>query len=411
MPGLTHLYIGEEAVAVGVCSALRTRRLDHLDPSRSRALPREGRRRRPDVRGAARQGGRLLPRQGRLDAHRRPRERQPRRERDRRRLRRNRNRRRVLREAARHEPGRGVLLRRGRARPGARLRGDEHGVALVAPGGLRLREQPVQRVHALSRGDGGRASSRDRARSGSRRARSTARTCARSTRGRRARRARPRRVVARAFLARNTYRYHGHHVGDVDRAYYRSKAEEDLWRSERDPLALFGAWLRARTASRPQDDLQRIEDGARAEIEAGLEFALDAPFPDSSQVTRMSMPSVEAPAGMRDADVRAGDQRGARRGAAPRRDRVRHRRGRRRGRHAVQGARRASSRSSGPSRVVDSPISEAGDHRPRRRRRDDRACARSSTSCSATSSRSSWTSSRTRRRRRTTCRAASSRCR
>ena len=24
----------------------------------------------------------------------------------------------------------------------------------------------------------------------------------------------------------NTYRYHGHHVGDVDRAYYRSKAEE-----------------------------------------------------------------------------------------------------------------------------------------------------------------------------------------
>src|SRR5436190_7307451 len=32
-----------------------------------------------------------------------------------------------------------------------------------------------------------------------------------------------------AFLLCNTYRYHGHHVGDVDRAYYRTKEEEDLW--------------------------------------------------------------------------------------------------------------------------------------------------------------------------------------
>src|SRR5947209_10444358 len=37
------------------------------------------------------------------------------------------------------------------------------------------------------------------------------------------------------FLLANTYRYHGHHVGDVDRAYYRSKDEEALWRDERDP--------------------------------------------------------------------------------------------------------------------------------------------------------------------------------
>src|SRR6266404_2000918 len=40
------------------------------------------------------------------------------------------------------------------------------------------------------------------------------------------------------FLLCNTYRYHGHHVGDVDRGYYRSKDEEDLWRRERDPLSL-----------------------------------------------------------------------------------------------------------------------------------------------------------------------------
>jgi pyruvate dehydrogenase E1 component alpha subunit len=87
-----------------------------------------------------------------------------------------------------------------------------------------------------------------------------------------------------AFLLCNTYRYHGHHVGDVDRAYYRAKEEEDLWRSERDPLALHGKWLEEQGFASP-DDLKRIEDEARAEIDTGLAFALDAPFPDPSEVT------------------------------------------------------------------------------------------------------------------------------
>jgi TPP-dependent pyruvate/acetoin dehydrogenase alpha subunit len=87
-----------------------------------------------------------------------------------------------------------------------------------------------------------------------------------------------------AFLLANTYRYHGHHVGDVDRAYYRSKEEEELWRGERDPLALHGRWLEAQKLA-AGEDLKRIEDEARAEIEQGVAFALDAPFPDPSQVT------------------------------------------------------------------------------------------------------------------------------
>ena len=87
-----------------------------------------------------------------------------------------------------------------------------------------------------------------------------------------------------AFLLANTYRYHGHHVGDVDRAYYRSKDEEALWRDERDPLAIFGRWLEEQKHATP-DDLVRITDESRAEIEAGVQFALDAPFPDPSQVT------------------------------------------------------------------------------------------------------------------------------
>jgi pyruvate dehydrogenase E1 component alpha subunit len=87
-----------------------------------------------------------------------------------------------------------------------------------------------------------------------------------------------------AFLLANTYRYHGHHVGDVDRTYYRTKDEEELWRSERDPLAILGRWLEERKLA-TADDLVRIADDARAEVEAGVRFALDAPYPDPSQVT------------------------------------------------------------------------------------------------------------------------------
>ncbi|TML75275.1 MAG: thiamine pyrophosphate-dependent dehydrogenase E1 component subunit alpha [Actinobacteria bacterium] len=87
-----------------------------------------------------------------------------------------------------------------------------------------------------------------------------------------------------SFLLANTYRYHGHHVGDVDRSYYRTKEEEQLWRDERDPLALLGSWLEEQRHA-TGEELRRIEEEARSEIERGLAFALDAPFPDASQVT------------------------------------------------------------------------------------------------------------------------------
>jgi TPP-dependent pyruvate/acetoin dehydrogenase alpha subunit len=86
------------------------------------------------------------------------------------------------------------------------------------------------------------------------------------------------------FLLANTYRYLGHHVGDVDRSYYRTKEEEQLWRSERDPLALHGTWL-AEQKLADGADLRLVEEEARAEIEQGLAFALEAPFPDPSRVT------------------------------------------------------------------------------------------------------------------------------
>ena len=87
-----------------------------------------------------------------------------------------------------------------------------------------------------------------------------------------------------AFLACNTYRYHGHHVGDVDRAYYRTKEEEQLWQTERDPLALHGRWLVEQSLA-DEAALRAIEDEARVTVAEGAAFGLAAPFPDPSEVT------------------------------------------------------------------------------------------------------------------------------
>jgi TPP-dependent pyruvate/acetoin dehydrogenase alpha subunit len=95
---------------------------------------------------------------------------------------------------------------------------------------------------------------------------------------------RARRGMGPAFLLCNTYRYHGHHVGDVDRAYYRAKDEEELWHNERDPIARLGDWLVEQGLAGPEA-LRTIEDEARAEVEAGVAFALETPFPDAREVT------------------------------------------------------------------------------------------------------------------------------
>jgi len=54
---------------------------------------------------------------------------------------------------------------------------------------------------------------------------------------------RARRGDGPAFLLCNTYRYYGHHVGDIQRSYYRSKEEEQQWMTQSDPLNLLSTWL------------------------------------------------------------------------------------------------------------------------------------------------------------------------
>lgn len=86
-----------------------------------------------------------------------------------------------------------------------------------------------------------------------------------------------------AFLLCHTYRYHGHHVGDISRGYYRSKEEETEWRTQRDPLQHLAEWLVAEGAADAQI-IEQIETDARSEAQSALEFALNAPFPDVSEV-------------------------------------------------------------------------------------------------------------------------------
>ena len=94
---------------------------------------------------------------------------------------------------------------------------------------------------------------------------------------------RARRGEGPAFMLCNTYRYHGHHVGDIQRSYYRSKEEEQLWMTERDPLQLLSTWLIEENLA-GVEILDQIEQRVRAEIEAGVEFALHASYPDPSEV-------------------------------------------------------------------------------------------------------------------------------
>lgn len=85
------------------------------------------------------------------------------------------------------------------------------------------------------------------------------------------------------FMLCETYRYHGHHVGDIQRAYYRSKEEEEHWKTERDPLKLLANWLIGEQLA-DSSILAQIEQRVQAEVEAGEQFALNAPYPDTSEV-------------------------------------------------------------------------------------------------------------------------------
>ncbi len=87
-----------------------------------------------------------------------------------------------------------------------------------------------------------------------------------------------------SFLMANTYRYMGHHVGDIARDYYRAKQEEQEWKTKKDPIKLFTDWLTTQGIADPAA-LDKIHADTKAEVEKAVQFALSAPYPSPERVT------------------------------------------------------------------------------------------------------------------------------
>jgi pyruvate dehydrogenase E1 component alpha subunit len=78
-----------------------------------------------------------------------------------------------------------------------------------------------------------------------------------------------------------TYRYRGHSMSDP--AKYRTKEEVDKVRTEHDPIEQVRARLLAKTWA-SEDDLKKIDAAVRAVVNEAAEFATNDPEPDASDL-------------------------------------------------------------------------------------------------------------------------------
>ncbi|SNY92273.1 pyruvate dehydrogenase E1 component alpha subunit [Cohaesibacter sp. ES.047] len=97
-------------------------------------------------------------------------------------------------------------------------------------------------------------------------------------------------LVARArkgegpfFIELMTYRYHGHHVGDINREYYRSKKEEQDWKDNRDPITRFRGWL-VEQGIASEEEIEAMNAEIKKDAADAVEHALAAKYPDEAEV-------------------------------------------------------------------------------------------------------------------------------
>ena len=273
--GTTHLYAGQEAVAVGVTLGARRGRLDRRHLPRARPLPgrRDRARRRWWRRCSGRATGVCGGRSGSMN---------------------------VIDLAHGMVGCFGIVGGSIGAATGAALSAKRTGnvaVAFFGDGatnggllprvpelrrggeaarGVRVREQPVRRVHADAARHRRRRHRGPRARRTTCRARSsTATTCGRCAEATQAAVERARGGGGPTLLEMRTYRHYGHSKSDP--ATYRPEGELEAW-LERDPLKLTRARLlgaaSARRRSRP------TEEAIGAELDRAVAAALAAPYPE-----------------------------------------------------------------------------------------------------------------------------------
>ncbi len=85
------------------------------------------------------------------------------------------------------------------------------------------------------------------------------------------------------FLVCNTYRFSGHHAGD-QKQDYKKEQEREEW-TKKDPLPRFAQWLVSRNLA-DQDLLSHIEEEVKQSIQEGLEFAQNAPEPGPDELSK-----------------------------------------------------------------------------------------------------------------------------
>jgi pyruvate dehydrogenase E1 component alpha subunit len=81
--------------------------------------------------------------------------------------------------------------------------------------------------------------------------------------------------VAPQFLEIITYRFEGHSMGDPLR--YRTKDEVEKWRED-DPIGIHERHLLSNNLA-TREELERVDDEVEAAIEAAVQFAEQSPFP------------------------------------------------------------------------------------------------------------------------------------
>ena len=83
-----------------------------------------------------------------------------------------------------------------------------------------------------------------------------------------------------AFIVANTYRIYGHTVGDP--LTYRKPGEADIWKDEHhDPLLRFRKYL-IKEEILPEHEVEEVEKAADETIARAVEFALKSPLPEPS---------------------------------------------------------------------------------------------------------------------------------
>jgi len=97
-------------------------------------------------------------------------------------------------------------------------------------------------------------------------------------------------LVARArkgegpfFIELETYRYHGHHVGDINRAYYRSKDEEKDWKDNRDPIVRFRGYLVSEGIA-SEEEIEAMNAEIARDASEAVAYAEAAAYPPAHEV-------------------------------------------------------------------------------------------------------------------------------